>query len=212
MADALIFLHELQIMHRDLKGDNLLLDGNQQVLKIADFGTAVRMKHNDDFSRQFCGTVPFMAPQVGIMVELLQHMKKNWLIFLGHPWFELWGEMRYIQFGMLYDRDGNRSSTMEWSIQCQLPHLQGKKFHTCSRFLWYPTCLKYRKSKHFLKYFVPSNFSICPILKFLGCLDEWIMLYQRNFDAVVISLLISVTMCTLMILTSIIVFLLDRYV
>ena len=61
-ARGLAYLHSLGIMHRDLKADNLLLDGNNTV-KIADFGLA---KVRDQRLRQTTsvGTFSHMAPEV----------------------------------------------------------------------------------------------------------------------------------------------------
>ncbi|XP_072045102.1 mitogen-activated protein kinase kinase kinase 1-like isoform X2 [Amphiura filiformis] len=62
------FLHEKQVIHRDLKGANLLLDSTGQQLRIADFGTAAtmasRVTGSSEFKGQLIGTIAFMAPEV----------------------------------------------------------------------------------------------------------------------------------------------------
>lgn len=40
MCDAIAFCHSHRIMHRDLKPQNLLIDPEKQIIKLADFGLA----------------------------------------------------------------------------------------------------------------------------------------------------------------------------
>ncbi|XP_037556995.1 mitogen-activated protein kinase kinase kinase 1-like isoform X2 [Dermacentor silvarum] len=65
---GLAYLHENHILHRDLKGANLLVDSTGQHLKIADFGSASRLQSKatlaGEFQGQLLGTIAFMAPEV----------------------------------------------------------------------------------------------------------------------------------------------------
>ena len=62
-AEALAYLHAVEIIHRDVKTTNILLDNNFHV-KVADFGLAAFVGR--DFSRVLTtirGTVGYLAPE-----------------------------------------------------------------------------------------------------------------------------------------------------
>ncbi|KAL4237519.1 protein serine/threonine kinase [Mactra antiquata] len=62
MVNAIEYLHNNQIVHRDLKCENLLLDNSNNV-KVSDFGFA-RTFENGDVSKTFCGSAAYAAPEV----------------------------------------------------------------------------------------------------------------------------------------------------
>lgn len=65
---GLAYLHDNHVLHRDLKGANLLVDSTRDLLKIGDFGSAARLASQttgaDEFKDQQLGTTHFMAPEV----------------------------------------------------------------------------------------------------------------------------------------------------
>lgn len=68
VLSGLAHLHDHQIVHRDLKGANLLVDSTGRQIKIADFGSATRLSSEltlaGEFQGQLLGTIAFMAPEV----------------------------------------------------------------------------------------------------------------------------------------------------
>ncbi|CAL8071413.1 unnamed protein product [Calicophoron daubneyi] len=65
---GLAYLHKHGILHRDLKGANLLVDTTGSVVRISDFGASARLSGEKSVAGQFrgqvIGTFSFMAPEV----------------------------------------------------------------------------------------------------------------------------------------------------
>jgi polo-like kinase 1 len=72
LVDAVSYIHSKQVIHRDLKIDNLFLDKNLHI-KVGDFGLAIHISTLDDTNyKEICGTPNYVAPET-----LKKHITKN---------------------------------------------------------------------------------------------------------------------------------------
>jgi len=67
LLDGIAHIHDMSVVHRDIKLENLLLD-SFGCLKIADFGVAVVVKPPGRRLHEHCGTPSYIAPE--IMMEM----------------------------------------------------------------------------------------------------------------------------------------------
>jgi serine kinase len=63
ITSAVGYMHKLDIAHRDLKLENLLIDTNGNNIKLCDFGF-VREANAGDLSQTYCGSKSYAAPEI----------------------------------------------------------------------------------------------------------------------------------------------------
>ena len=68
IADALCYLHDQQILHRDLKGANVIIDLSEDAI-VADFGIA-QIEADSNLTRGVLGTPSFMSPEQAMGKDL----------------------------------------------------------------------------------------------------------------------------------------------
>ena len=61
--DAVEYLHQHKVIHRDIKLGNILLTKDMR-LKISDFGLSAKLSSYDERRRTVCGTPNYMAPEL----------------------------------------------------------------------------------------------------------------------------------------------------
>ena len=62
VLSATSYLHSLNILHRDIKDENIIVDRRFNI-KLIDFGSAIYMEEGKLFNT-FCGTVEYCSPEV----------------------------------------------------------------------------------------------------------------------------------------------------
>lgn len=74
LVDAVAYMHSNDVCHRDLKLENIILEGMSRV-KIIDFGFST---DNTTKQRTFCGTPTYMAPEITKRKDYLGYQVDNW--------------------------------------------------------------------------------------------------------------------------------------
>jgi serine/threonine protein kinase len=63
LLEAVMYLHDQLVIHRDLKLGNLFLDRNLNI-KVGDLGLATKLESVDEKRKTICGTPNYIAPEV----------------------------------------------------------------------------------------------------------------------------------------------------
>jgi MAP/microtubule affinity-regulating kinase len=63
VAEGVAYLHQQNIVHRDIKLDNILVEESTRMVKLIDFGFSVVVAGGQRL-KVFCGTPSYMSPEI----------------------------------------------------------------------------------------------------------------------------------------------------
>ena len=61
---SMFYVHQNQILHRDLKSQNIFLTRSQDHVKIGDFGISKSLSHTLDLATTAIGTPHYLSPEI----------------------------------------------------------------------------------------------------------------------------------------------------
>nr|XP_020463387.1 NUAK family SNF1-like kinase 2 [Monopterus albus] len=124
IVSAVHYCHQNGIVHRDLKLENILLDGKDNV-KIADFGLS-NLYHGDEYLQTFCGSPLYASPEI-----------VNGRPYRG-PEVDTWslGVLLYTMVHGTMPFDGNNHKTLVQQISTGNYHKPSNPSDACGLIRW----------------------------------------------------------------------------
>ena len=78
IVEAVNYCHSLNIVHRDIKLENVLIDKNKNI-KVIDFGFST-ISHKSQMCKLFCGTPSYMAPEIVKNLDYIGQFADIWAL------------------------------------------------------------------------------------------------------------------------------------
>lgn len=143
LVDALGYLHDNKITHRDVKPDNILIYSTDPlVVKLTDFGLSKMIDTEQTFLKTFCGTLLYCAPEVYTEYS------------------------SYDDYGRRTNRKGHRSVDRErYGHAVDIWSLGGVLFYTLTGNPPYPV-QNGTTYTELLDYIIKTPFNMSPLVKF----------------------------------------------
>lgn len=92
LSNALKYLHQMNLIHRDIKLDNIFLHENK--VQLGDFGFSTILRNNGEKAKSICGTPNYIAPEIlekkpyDMMVDIWSLGVLTYTLLVGIPPFE----------------------------------------------------------------------------------------------------------------------------
>lgn len=93
ICSAIKYIHSKNILHRDLKPSNIFME-SFECLKVGDFGLSKQLNNSSDYTKSYCGTPLYMAPEI---LKRQPYNKKADIYSLGCILYELLTLQIYMQ-------------------------------------------------------------------------------------------------------------------
>lgn len=77
LLDGLKYIHNFNILHRDLKTENIFLD-DKGLIKIGDFGVSRQIKPEENEISTLTGTAQYMSPEMVIIGQYYNEKTDVW--------------------------------------------------------------------------------------------------------------------------------------
>lgn len=120
IGTALNYMHSLNIVHRDVKPQNILLFSENESYVLCDFSISTKLKNSDEKVISKVGTSFFMAPEVGYNKEYSPKPADMWALGISVYWL-LFG---VLPFNLLENIDqDNHVNKMAFEMDLQFPSI-----------------------------------------------------------------------------------------
>ena len=80
ILNVIDYCHNQNIVHRDIKMENILVDPNTHQIKIIDFGFSLKLSSLSNVVTNYCGTPAYMSPEIVKKIPHQPHYSDIWAL------------------------------------------------------------------------------------------------------------------------------------